>query len=60
MENNLSESCTCGNRTVVFYPDENQHEPACWECYFHYDCDTTNTSTVFTMYDIDHPDGWPF
>ena len=60
MENNLSEVCTCGNRTVVFYPDDNQHEHSCLECYFHYDCDTTNTPVVCTMWDIDHPDGWPF
>lgn len=25
--------CTCGNTTVRYYPDENQHEPDCWDCY---------------------------
>lgn len=27
------ERCTCGNTTVEYYPEENQHVPACWDCY---------------------------
>ena len=29
--------CECGDTSVRFYPDENQHEPACWECYFNWE-----------------------
>lgn len=25
--------CNCGNTTVRYYPDENQHEPDCWDCW---------------------------
>ena len=25
--------CTCGQSQAVYYPDENQWEPECWECY---------------------------
>ena len=25
--------CDCGNVELIFYPDENQFEPECWECY---------------------------
>ena len=32
MEKN-QERCTCGDTRVVFYPDENQHEPNCWDCW---------------------------
>lgn len=32
MEEN-TEPCTCGQVHMEYYPDENQHEPACWECY---------------------------
>mgnify|MGYP007127622257 CR=1 FL=1 len=27
------EPCTCGQTHSVYCPDENQHEPACWECW---------------------------
>lgn len=33
MENVSKNACDCGDTRVVYYPDENQHEPACWECY---------------------------
>lgn len=29
-----NERCTCGDMTVSYHPDENQHEPNCHECYF--------------------------
>lgn len=25
--------CNCGDTSVSFHPDENQHEPNCWICY---------------------------
>jgi hypothetical protein len=28
-----STPCTCGNTEMMFLHDENQYEPACWECY---------------------------
>ena len=28
------ERCTCGDSTVSYHPDENQHEPNCWDCYY--------------------------
>ena len=30
---NVSKRCTCGDTTIFFHPDENQHEPNCWDCY---------------------------
>jgi len=32
MENNL-QRCTCGDTSVSYHPDENQHEPNCWDCW---------------------------
>jgi hypothetical protein len=29
----MEKPCTCGDTTIEYHPDENQHEPACWECY---------------------------
>ena len=26
--------CDCGNVEPIYYPDENQYEPGCWECYY--------------------------
>jgi hypothetical protein len=26
--------CTCGEYEPVYYHDENQWEPACWDCYY--------------------------
>jgi hypothetical protein len=36
-------ACTCGQIHMEYYPEENQYEPACWECYYtHMECiDTT-------------------
>lgn len=31
--NNTNERCTCGDTGSTFYPDENQYEPNCWDCY---------------------------
>jgi len=30
----MENTCTCGDTRVRFYPDENQYEPNCWECYY--------------------------
>jgi hypothetical protein len=30
----MENTCNCGDTRVIYYPDENQHEPACWECYY--------------------------
>ena len=30
---NVHARCTCGCTEVKFYPDENQWEPTCWDCY---------------------------
>jgi len=30
----MENTCTCGDTRLIYYPDENQHEPACWYCYF--------------------------
>lgn len=32
----MEDSCNCGDTRLIYYPDENQHEPACWECYYNY------------------------
>lgn len=29
-----TEPCKCGQVQPVYHPDENQYEPACWECYY--------------------------
>jgi hypothetical protein len=29
----MENTCNCGDTRLLYYPDENQHEPACWECY---------------------------
>lgn len=34
METKNKERCTCGQTAPVYYPDENQWEPGCWECYY--------------------------
>lgn len=34
METKNKERCTCGQSAPVYYPDENQWEPGCWECYY--------------------------
>lgn len=60
MENNLSEACTCGKTHAVFYPDENQYEPACWECYFTQQTMEEAPPTESKMYTLDDPDSWPF
>jgi hypothetical protein len=26
--------CNCGDTDEQFYPDENQWEPNCWDCYY--------------------------
>jgi len=31
---NNDKRCTCGDTTVSYHPDENQHEPNCWDCYY--------------------------
>jgi len=28
------ERCNCGQTHAVYYPDENQWEPVCWDCYY--------------------------
>lgn len=28
------ERCNCGDISVSYYPDENQYEPNCWDCYY--------------------------
>lgn len=30
---NVHARCTCGCTTERFYPDENQWEPDCWDCW---------------------------
>jgi len=30
----MEERCKCGDTSVSYHPDENQHEPNCWDCYF--------------------------
>ena len=30
----MENTCNCGDTRLIYYPDENQHEPACWYCYF--------------------------
>jgi len=34
MENVSESRCNCGCTNVVYYPDENQYEPECWDCYY--------------------------
>lgn len=34
METKNKERCTCGQVAPVYYPDENQYEPGCWDCYY--------------------------
>lgn len=34
MENVSKNACCCGNVEVEYHYDENQYEPACWECYY--------------------------
>lgn len=29
----MTQTCNCGDTSVSFHPDENQHEPNCWICY---------------------------
>jgi len=33
----MKEPCKCGQVQAVYHPDENQYEPACWECYYNDD-----------------------
>ncbi len=34
MDNPNQNRCTCGDISVHYHPDENQHEPNCWDCYY--------------------------
>jgi hypothetical protein len=34
MDNPNQNRCTCGDISVHYYSDENQHEPNCWDCYY--------------------------
>lgn len=30
----METKCNCGNIAPVYYADENQYEPGCWDCYY--------------------------
>jgi len=34
MHNPNQERCNCGDTALSYYPDENQYEPNCWDCYY--------------------------
>jgi hypothetical protein len=34
LKNIVMERCTCGQTGSSYYPDENQCEPDCWDCYY--------------------------
>ena len=58
----MENTCNCGDTRVLYYPDENQHEPACWECYYsdlEKQC-VSETPATQSSTDLPHPDEWPF
>jgi len=57
----MENTCNCGDTRMIYYPDENQHEPACWECYHSQFqnptvCSDSNNDSQAVL----DPDEWPF
>jgi hypothetical protein len=49
-----NEECTCGQTHVVYCPDDNQSEPACWECWHRDNYVTYDKSIEWTIRPVIH------
>lgn len=64
MENVSESRCNCGCTNVVYYSDENQWEPECWECYANQPSVIIEPTTDYCVYvsplSIEEEDDLPF
>ena len=59
----MKEPCNCGQVQAVYHPDENQYEPACWECYYNDDYYNDDVPDLTEFWEPRKPsadDGLPF